>query len=157
MLVLLEKRARYKCAKCGRLFPQRQVEAESFRRWNEAQRKTDEHNLKVESKKPKLTEEEKKQMRRAYSRIYAEKHRDKIRAYFREKWHDGTRKVYSKELYKRNLLKSRLQKRILYYRLRQKKLALQNLEFMDEGFSRAVLEDSVATKLHYEQLYNPKP
>jgi len=37
-LVLLEKRRRYKCAKCGRLYMQKPIEDIGFRRWNEKQR-----------------------------------------------------------------------------------------------------------------------
>jgi hypothetical protein len=57
------------------------------------------------------------------------------------KWHDGTRNEYSKQLYRKDITKSRLQKRILYYRLRQKQLEEQNIEFIDGGFSRAILDD----------------
>lgn len=89
-LVLLEKRCRYKCAKCGRLFLQKPIEDIEFRRWNQKQREIIKEETEydfeglwkaykslhstekpkqqkpVKEKRPKLTEEEKKQKKKKY-------------------------------------------------------------------------------------------
>ncbi|MBL7147961.1 MAG: hypothetical protein ISS82_03995 [Nanoarchaeota archaeon] len=38
ILVLLEHRMRYKCSKCSRLYPQKQIDNEEFCKWNEQHR-----------------------------------------------------------------------------------------------------------------------
>ena len=37
-LVLLEHRQKYKCAKCGRLFPQKEIDTNEFVEWNKQRR-----------------------------------------------------------------------------------------------------------------------
>jgi len=41
ILVLLEKRGKYKCAKCGKLFLRKEVESKDFREYNKRQKETD--------------------------------------------------------------------------------------------------------------------
>jgi uncharacterized Zn finger protein (UPF0148 family) len=60
-LTLLEKRGKYKCAKCGKLFPQKKIEDQSFKEWNKKRKIRDEEN----SKKgifPEVSKEENKQI-----------------------------------------------------------------------------------------------
>ena len=76
-LVLLERRLKYKCSKCGKLFLKREIEDKTFRQWNTKQRELDEHNLKLERKpkgRPKLSEEDK------------ERNKARIRVRVRENW-----------------------------------------------------------------------
>lgn len=131
-LVLLEHRSKYKCSKCGRLFPQRGIDNDEFRKYNERQRELDKEALKQKIGKLKLSEEERGQRRIESQQKYKNKNIEKVRAYDRKRWHEGTRKEYSKQLYQRNLARSRIQKRILYYRIRQKELAIQKLEIIRE-------------------------
>ena len=145
ILVLLQRRQKYKCAKCSKLFPQKDIEAREFRLWDEKQKELDKHNLKVNSKKPKLTEEERKQRLSESRKKYRENNIEKIRSYDRERWHNGKRKEYSKEYYRKNLEKSRLQKRILYYRLQQKLLAQQELKINGYKPFTCGLDDSFST------------
>ena len=47
-LVLLEYRQKYKCAKCGRLFFQKEIDAKEFREQNEKEREKDRKQMKKE-------------------------------------------------------------------------------------------------------------
>jgi len=57
-LVFLEKRFRYKCAKCGKLFLRRFIENMEFRLWNEQRRNSERQEILLEIKR---LEEEKRQ------------------------------------------------------------------------------------------------
>lgn len=119
ILVLLEKRGKYKCAKCGKLFLKKEIEDEEFREWNITQRGEDKETLKPK-KRVKLTEEEKKQRTKESSRKYYDKNIKKMRAYDRSRIRD--RGEYNKKLYHLDVDKSRLDKRIVYWRQMQKGL-----------------------------------
>lgn len=127
VLVLLSHRRRYKCAKCSSLFSEKFIDDRNFRNFNKRQREEDKLSLK--QKKPKMSENERLQKREAYRT----KNRERIRAKERENWHKGLRKDYMKEYYRRDIDRSRLIKRIRFYRLRQKQLALKMLK--NEGYS----------------------
>jgi len=43
LLVLLEKRRRYKCAKCGKVYLRKEIEHKDFRERNISQRRLDRH------------------------------------------------------------------------------------------------------------------
>src|SRR3989344_3548256 len=94
-LVLLERRGKYKCSKCSRLFLQKEIDDKTFRQWNVKQRELDEHNLNLEKKqrkeRPKITEEERKLKAKEWrlkniqrckdnSAIYYEKNKERILA-----------------------------------------------------------------------------
>ncbi|MBI2667999.1 hypothetical protein HYX17_04510 [Candidatus Woesearchaeota archaeon] len=151
-LVLIPNIVKYKCSKCGKLFPQRDVDNITFQRWNKKQRDVDKHNLKVEKIRSKLTEEEKDKR----AKLWREKNIERIKARERELWYNGTRKIYLKEYYQRDLNRSRLGKRIKYYRLRQKLLALQMLEKQEIKAYTNNLFISPPTYLHYQLLSKPK-
>lgn len=70
-LVLLGKRRKYKCAKCGRLFPQREIDDKEFREQNKKRR----IGAKVKMKK---------EARKEYRKKYNEKNPDKVRKWARE-------------------------------------------------------------------------
>ena len=70
-LVLLEHRRKYKCAKCGKLFAQKEIELKEFVEWNKQERKKSRRQAERERKKE-----------------YEDNHRDKIILYrkrFRER------------------------------------------------------------------------
>src|SRR3989344_8395666 len=74
-LVLLEKRRKYKCAKCGKLFPQHDIEVKEFHEFNKRQKKFDREEIFGKPQhQTKLTEFEKKQRRKEYY----EKNKDKL-------------------------------------------------------------------------------
>ena len=72
LLVLLERRSKYKCAKCSRLYPQRLIDSNEFREWNKKERLLDKELLNVKKprkpreKKPSLTKEEKTERNRVW-------------------------------------------------------------------------------------------
>jgi len=129
MLVLLETRRKFKCAKCGKLFPQKDIEAESFRIWNEKQKEIERHNLRIENKRTKLSEEEKQQRKEEY----IEKNKDKIKLK-EQRWRDTNREHYNKSkmlYYHKNLKQSRHLMRMKYWRQKQVILAQGELEKID--------------------------
>jgi len=62
-LVFLEKKLRYKCAKCGRIFLQNFIENKDFRQWNKFQRDLEKHNLELEIKQIEEENLKKKKIR----------------------------------------------------------------------------------------------
>ena len=62
-LVLLEKRLRYKCAKCSRVFLQQFIENRDFRIWNNHRRETEMQELLVEIKQLEEEKQKKKELR----------------------------------------------------------------------------------------------
>ena len=71
LLVLLEHRRKYKCAKCGRLFLQQKVDSKEFREWNKKRRE--------KAKKKALEESE--EARREYKRELVIQNKDWIIAW----------------------------------------------------------------------------
>lgn len=161
-LVLLDRRMKYKCAKCGKLFPQKDIEDQNFREWNNSQRLLDKTTLR----KPriKLTEEERKERAKASSnrwrennmgvvlekqrerywknhekeiercRIYRENNKDK-RSLTNKAWlemNKENRKQWLKSYLEENRDKVLSKKRIGFWRAKQKALALRMLENMEE-------------------------
>lgn len=57
ILTLLEKRNKYKCAKCGKLFSKKEIDIKEFREWDKQQKKKDgeefERQLKLRRKRLK--------------------------------------------------------------------------------------------------------
>ena len=47
-LVLLEKRMKYKCAKCGRLFRQKEIDTKEFVEYNKKEREKEKKEAKAE-------------------------------------------------------------------------------------------------------------
>ena len=142
ILVLLEHRRKYKCAKCSRLYFQKYIENKEFEEYNKRQRILDKENLKSERKqKTKLSNEEKKLRaknyrlnhkteHRVHSQNFYEKNKDKILA------NKKTYRLNSKIKYnawRRNYRaeqqdRIRLLTRISFWRNKQKKLAVEMLE-----------------------------
>lgn len=83
ILVFLEKRCKYKCAKCGKLFSQKYIEDKEFKEWNQRQRILDKEALKQRKPRTKQTKEEKAQKAKEW-RI---RNKEKIKAY-RKKYYE---------------------------------------------------------------------
>lgn len=135
ILVLLEKRGKYKCAKCSKLFLKKEIDDEEFREWDKEQRKKDEEDfnkqlkLRRKSLKPRKFDPKEKQKRlREYRLAYYERNIEKMRAY------DGSRKRnrngYMKKQYHANLDMSRILRRIRYWRQMQKELVTFKYPFI---------------------------
>ncbi|MFH1209305.1 MAG: hypothetical protein V1663_00750 [archaeon] len=139
ILVLLEHRRKYKCAKCSRLYLQKEIDNNDFREWNKQQRKQDKETPRP--RKLKLTKEEKNKRKKDYylshqkkllefSREHYEKNKDKILA--RKKvYRQETRQQYyewRKKYRETNRERTRLLTRIQFWRQEQKKLAVHMLE-----------------------------
>ena len=62
-LVFLEKRLRYKCAKCSRVFLQKFIENRDFRIWNNHRRETEMQELLIEIKQLEEEKQKKKELR----------------------------------------------------------------------------------------------
>src|SRR3990167_1266509 len=96
-LVFIEKRLRYKCAKCSRVFLQKFIENRDFRIWNNHRRETEKQKKKELRKlnkiakalrllfnSPKLrlnlTPEERRLRKREYNKKWNEDNPEKVRA-----------------------------------------------------------------------------
>jgi len=127
ILVLLEKRRKYKCAKCSNLYPQTFIDNEEFRNWNKLQKELDKQNLR--RKRPKLTEEQKRERRNEYAKLWKSAHKEKVNPRNRElyqinKEHIGT---LHKELRLKDMGRTRTLWKIGFWRDQQKKLAVKRL------------------------------
>ena len=147
-LVLLERRLKYKCALCSRLYSQKEVENKTFRIWNEKQKENDLHNLDLEEKKiNKLVQENK--ILKAFRFLFKERKikqskeeilQKKQEYYLKNKQiinlNGKIRRQNNLEAYNKrrkdwrdkNLEIMRVYGQIQHYRSRQKALALQYLE-----------------------------
>ena len=126
-LVLLPIRRKYKCAKCSRLFSQKQVEVEAFRKWNQKQREIDTNNAKLEVKekiakrKPLLSEVDKVKRRKNYANLYRLRNLEKLRSYERLRY------VKNKDLI--NTRKRQLWVENVALRAKRKIRRQQNIDF----------------------------
>ena len=128
ILVLLEKRGKYKCAKCSNLYPQVFIDNEEFRNWNKLQRELDRQNLR--RKRPKLTEEQKKERKNEYSRLWKSSHMDKVNSRNRELYQQNKKHIgiLHKNLRLKDIDRTRTLWKIGFWRDQQKKLALRMLD-----------------------------
>jgi len=151
LLVLLENRRKYKCAKCSKLFSQREIDDAEFRVWNKKRRKEDKENIEkelqemIKSSNKKLTKEELHEKKlilqkkwneknreyiNEYKRKYWAKHRDKLLAKRKENYERRKPEILEqqKEYRQNNKEKSRLK----HLRDSQKRLAGRKFEFAKE-------------------------
>ena len=78
-LVLLEKRRKYKCAKCGRLWNQKEIETKDFVEFNKREREKDWKEIhKGSNREPPLDKEEARRKNLEAHKIWYQKNRDKI-------------------------------------------------------------------------------
>ena len=145
-LVLLEHRRKYKCPKCGKLFPQREIKDKEFVEWNKRRRKEDKEKIKQELKQEKegkkLSEKEKLARNKQAQSEWREKNREHYNKQKREYWASNyehltqkRRENYNKKkpkilsqqkLYREN---HKIESRIKYLRDAQKQLALRIFNF----------------------------
>lgn len=161
-LVLLEHRRKYKCAKCGKLFSQTEIDNKEFVEWNKERRAEEKRKLKNELHKEyikknkekfkktqkKWTDKNRKKLNE-YQREYYKKNSEKIKAQQKErhakkkdeinaKRRSVSEQVKEQQNEKRNARRhanienTTANSRIEYYRQKQKQLALTNLKFAYE-------------------------
>jgi len=140
-LVLLEKKGRYKCAKCGSLFLEKEINEIEFQKFNQRERKRDiEEFSKIKRpKKPrkKMSEEERKRKSREECKRYYKKNREEILAKRRKYWAKKKEDKNQKRKEKRhaNIDDTRQQGRLQHWKKRQKLLAEDNAEFVEKSLS----------------------
>ena len=170
ILVLLEHRRKYKCAKCSRLYSQKFIEDKEFREYNKRQRKSDKENLKSQRKqRAKLSDEERKLRAtdyrlkhktayRIHSQNFYEENKDKILANKKIYRHNSKVKYNEwRKIYRaKDKERVRLLTRISFWRNKQKELALDMLE---NGLYEAYnfnLDNSLLTFLLSDLLYESR-
>ena len=168
-LVLLQHRRKYKCAKCSRLFLQKEIESEEFQRFNQLQRQLTKEQF-VEnfgkqwleykkqhqkprkprtSKKPKLSKEQLLKNRRKYHN----KNKNKINSRRRLRYKENNQyNLQRKDRRNKNIELTRLQSRIDYWKNKQKLLADRLLKNRLYTASNTQIVHSVPTFLLCEQL-----
>lgn len=114
VLVFLSDRAKYKCAKCSGVFPQKEIDNKEFRNWNKRQKELDKENLKqtikqertinrIRVSKPKLSPEERKLREKEYNKTHYNKNKDKILSKQREKyWENHEKELGRCRIYREN-------------------------------------------------------
>ena len=170
LLVLLPKRNKYKCSKCGSLFPQKDIDNKEFRDWNKRQRLQDIENIKPEKKsRIKIGEEERKKRAKESAKIWRENNKEKCRElseknYYRNKDKILARKkIYRQEIKEKDRIRrkeyrnqqvdrTRQLARIHWWRQKQKALALRELKNMEEKAYNANIFISPPTSVHYHLL-----
>ena len=157
ILVLLENRCKYKCAKCSKLYSQKEIDNKEFREWNEKQRELDrelifkrrikhkkQNKINIRERKAlrglrllfrnrrlKLSLEERKLRKIERDLLYREAHREQ-RILNSKNWFENNKErkyQYFKDYRKKNLERARLLTRIHFWRQKQKQLALKMLEY----------------------------
>ena len=154
-LVLLERRLKYKCSLCSRLYPQKEVETRAFREWNVRQRENDLHNLKLEEKNSREILTERKIMK-AFRSLFGNPSKNnfpKHKVLAREKRIDLFKKETLGKVYKK-----RLNGRLSFWRYKQKQLALQFLKNnKQEASSDNIFQTPFTFSLSHLLLNRPSP
>ena len=151
-LVLLKHRGKYKCARCSKLFFQKEINTREFVEMNKIQRKADKKALNNKSKK--LTESERKQNQLASNKKWREANSEKVEEHKLknkqacQKYYENNKKKFltknqeyrakngqeikqqRKNRRLKNIEGTRVLNRIGQLRIKQKQLALQKLEFV---------------------------
>lgn len=141
-LVLLEHRAKYKCAKCGELFPQLEIDSKEFREQNKKERQESRKQWHRESSQnqharkviPKIIDELNNPKPKKTKERYYDEHRDTIiqqKKSYRLSLSDQQKKEQNEKRKVRrykNIDATRLKGRINYWKQQQKALAVQFFE-----------------------------
>ena len=144
-LVLLEYKQKFKCPKCGRLFPQQKIELIEFNKFNKTERIKDKEVIEVDKnkkyKQPKLSEFTKKQDNIVRAKNWRKAHPDYNAEQCRKYLSKNKFKVLSiqrayhlkykpqinerrKQLYHENIEYNRLKARLKNWRKEQNALAV---------------------------------
>jgi hypothetical protein len=155
-LALLERRHKYRCAKCGRLFSKQEIGLKEFKEYNEAERKKARKQYKIEVSQnqmarktiPKIIEELKNPKLPKPPR--SKKSQAEQKREYRKK-QTGQQKKEENEKRKarrmKNLEGTRLNGRIEYWKQKQRALALLYCDFKGFRASRLQKRESLPTLL----------
>lgn len=159
-LVLLEHRRKYKCAKCGKLFPKKEIDVKEFQNWNKKLRKEDEENIGQELKreKPKLSKEERLARSKKAQRKYREQNRTEYNKKKRDYWAKNKKHLLEKrrQNYKKKKAKilaqqkfwgenHKIERRLNNLRWEQKLLAVRMFEFNVERACNLQIQNVLLT------------
>jgi len=146
LLVLIESRRKYKCAKCGKLFIQKEIDNKEFVEWNKERRKEYKEKIKQESKKekkPKLTEKEKTERNRNSQREWRKDNREHYNEQKREYW--ASNREYLLKKRKENYQKKRaeiLRQQALYRRDNPVLLRIKELRNQQKLLAMRIFKNS---------------
>ena len=146
-LVLLERRRKYKCALCSKLFPQVEIENKEFRNWNKVQKQLD--FQKYEQERKDILSNVRK-IRRHIKLLFEGVQTIDKRKYWKEYELNRTNFVKENKPNKNYLIK--VKHRLHHYRQRQKGLALLYLKSCKEKLCTSKIFKSPPTFLHSELL-----
>jgi ribosomal protein S27AE len=149
-LVLLERRHRYKCAKCGRLFSKQEIGLKEFKEYNEAERKKARKQYKIEASQNQLARKTIPKIIEELKNPKPQKSQAEQKREYRKK-QTGQQKKEENEKRKarrmKNLEGTRLNGRIEYWKQKQKALALLYCDFKGFRASRLQKRESLPTIL----------
>ncbi len=135
ILILLERRRKYKCAKCSRLWSQKLIENREFRKWNKCQREEERKSLfPARNKKARGIPLAERRALMAFRLLFNERRKVLTPEERREKKQAyriaSRQQYYAWRAQYRNVNREqvRLLTRIGFWRQRQKELALEMLE-----------------------------
>lgn len=135
-LTFLEKRHKYKCAKCSSLFTEEEIKLIEFKKYNITERAKEKKATKKETRKElnkkyvktnpdyhKKYHLKNKEIRNQRSKAYYYKHKEELLVKRREKYKNGEQNESRKNRRKSNMETTRLNGRIEYWKRKQKILA----------------------------------
>lgn len=140
-LVFLEKRHKFKCAKCSSLFTEEEIKLKEFRKYNKSQRIKEKTEAKKEKNKELNTRF--KETNQNYTKEYYQKNKEKIaqksRKYYqehkeeisrkrKEKAKDGNQNELRKNRRVKNIESTRINGRIEHWKRKQKIMAESRFE-----------------------------
>ena len=151
-LVLLEHRLKFKCAKCGRVFPQHQIEVNEFQQFNKRERKVDKEKMDGKpQKQAKLSEFEKKQRAKECQRKYRENNRDEYNLKKREYWASNKNYLLAKRRQNYRRKKDNiLAKQSLWRQNNKIERKINNLRFQQKALALQILENNLNTAYSYQ-------
>jgi hypothetical protein len=154
-LVLLSNRRKYKCAKCSKLFNQKEIDGKEFIVWNKAQNELDKETSKQEFEKEwEDLKKVKEQIELLFNGSSKKNDVEIINLKTRLRRKENLELYRRKEKIWRNKNPKMLKTywRIHYYRKKQKELTLHYLGNSGYGGSEGDIFRSVPTNLHSELL-----
>jgi hypothetical protein len=151
-LTLLERRRKYKCSKCSRLFPQQEIDNKEFIEFNKREKQKDKEELENEIKQKKeqarLEKEQNKptpevmhQKILGYNRNYREKNRELYNERKRVYW--AKNKIHLTEKRKENYNRQKLRilsKQVLYRQNHKIEIRIKHLRDTQKALALRMLE-----------------
>ena len=127
-LALLERRHKYKCAKCSSLFTEEEIKLEEFKKYNKVEREKEKKDVKKETQRVKIEaqrkyREEHREEHNRYRREWWAKNRERILLQRKENNKNGKQNETRKARRKNNIESTRINGRIGYWKRKQRVMA----------------------------------